>query len=226
MGNSGFSCSYCSSVFKHKNSMYKHKKHNCKNNPEKFVEKNTKCQTNENMSKKLEYIVDNRSSTSVNTMQASNSDDIINKLIITINNQQKQMDCFHGQIMELKEQIKKLCDKSSTIQQTNIQNLNMNIQQNIVFLDEKFINLYDRKKELHGKEFAMNYIFNYIKTRNSNNKHDWLLDNEIIDRSKDLYPIKFLSFKDGQLEMDVQIKPDQVIKDNGAIIDKIKGNPF
>ena len=84
------------------------------------------------------------------------------------------------------------------------------------------MDIYDIKKQLHGEESALAFIYNLVNNRNPNNKHNWIEDHEIIDP---LYghPLKFISGNksDDPLQIEVVIDNGKTIIDDGTYIDKI-----
>ena len=128
---------------------------------------------------------------------------------------QKQIDSLDKTVNNLKEEIEGLKKTTNICPLVQIKN--------IIYFDEKMIDIYEKKKAIHGEDKTLHYVYCLITDKNADNKHDWLLDQEIIDSSKNIYPLKLISSKNsnGGLQIKVLIDKDKSIIDNGTQIDKI-----
>ena len=141
--------------------------------------------------------------------------------------QMKQIELISEEIKELKNnqltnaEIKELKNKPAI-------NVNALIQNNltVVCFNDKMLNIYQKKKDKYGEKIAYEYLFSKIKNANSSNKLDFLKDPDIIDPSKEIHPVKLLtkSKKNANIEISVQVTPDEKITTDEIQFDKMTNN--
>ena len=124
-------------------------------------------------------------------------------------------------VMKMMEELKKLEKKIDEKPTTVIQNQNNTLVQNlnIVCFNAKDLDLYGKKKEIHGSEKALEWLNSIMVNATPSNKFDWMKDDEIINRDKEKYPLELKPGK--KLAIDIRVKPDLVISDDGSQFNKI-----
>ena len=81
------------------------------------------------------------------------------------------------------EQIAKLGDTIQTLSKSQGHQTNITINNVTVFLDQKSLDIYEKKKLIHGSKSALEYLHNTLKNATANTKLNWLQDPEILGDS-------------------------------------------
>ena len=87
-----------------------------------------------------------------------------------------------------------------------------------VYFDQSFLNLYDKKKLIHGSLSALNYLHTTLKNAKPNTKLNWIRDPEIIGQS--LSPLT----RNTCGSYGVQISPTKILTCDSVQINKISND--
>ena len=227
-----YQCSYCGNVFAYKTGQYRHMKDRCLNKPIEshgghieIVDKTTTTQTRKitiklknnnhmNVDQKKGTDLEDKRNSEIDKQRIVNNDND-SEIVTLLKEIQKE---HQEEICLLRKELQELKNNPTTLVQNNTL---VQVKQ-IVCFDTKMIDIYNKKKELHGDNNALCYVYNLVNGKNPNNKHDWIRDHEIIDPSKNEHPLKWISEKkNGKLQIKVRVDPEKTIIDDGTHIDKI-----
>ena len=201
-----FECDYCGTLFKNKTNLCTHVKHRCKMNPNVIMKKKITIKEKRNQTEVI------------------NEDNYI-QLLSLITNQNLLISELRKDVDKLKKKLQGNIGNQNTINgNQNTTNICHNLIDNsitnnvdnrtIIYFNAKCINLYEIKKELHGKKFAQDYIYGYVKAIKKNNIYDFLKDKEIIDREKVVFPVKLVACRNDVMHVEMNVGPDYIIKDD------------
>ena len=168
--NVTYQCVCCGKSFTHKNAMYRHRKHYCK--------KRIMLSINESTQQIQDYP---KTKLQPKTKEPESIQQLQEK-IKQIEEEKKQSDQSLLAYMKKQEQI---IEKLSNMQAVGIgtQN-NITINQTVnVYLDQHSLNLYDKKKQLHGARSALDFLQQTMKNAKPNNKLNWVNDPDILGQS-------------------------------------------
>ena len=167
--------------------MYRHRKYRC---PEKQTD-NIKDNFNE---QKKSIVMDETCKIKLPTIKMSHMEqneylhhiDELHEKIKQIEEEKKQSEQSLLTYMKKQDQI---LEKLTNIQNNGIgtgigtQN-NITINQTVnVYLDQRSLNLYDKKKQLYGARSALDFLQQTMKNAKPNNKLNWITDPDILGQS-------------------------------------------
>lgn len=146
-----YRCSYCGNNFTNKNNMYRHRKHRCPNRPNSQqpvqltkIKLQPKIIETDSVQQLHEKFVESEQKAKDRDQQVINKDQM------------------------LIEKIAKLEDAIQTLSKSQGQQANIIINNNVtVFLDQRSLDIYEKKKLIHGSKSALEYLHNTIKNATS-----------------------------------------------------------
>ena len=186
-----FVCSLCGQSFTQSNNMYTHRKYRCKNRSQ-ITEEHIEAQsTIANLSQPQSTPTTEAPNNVEQTELASQLRETQKQMTLMFQKQEEEKQKQETEKQRQEEERRKqeedrrqLLEAIQTLSKTQGTQTNITINNNVTVFFNSSLNLYDKKKKLHGAQSAIEFLHQTLIEAQPSNKFSWILDRDIIGTSQ------------------------------------------